>query len=79
MIVFVDVIFEPCRHQSCHSCIIQHLMSAKLCFYCKTPISIVKNLEGVVLYASETAIKQSPDEDSDLYESSRTSINENNN
>lgn len=76
--VFItDVIFEPCRHQSCHSCIIQHLMSVKLCFYCKTPISIVKNLEGEILFASETAIKQSPDDDSDLYESPRSSINDN--
>lgn len=40
-------------HQSCHSCIIQHLMSVKLCFYCKTLITSVKKLDGTVLYVNE--------------------------
>lgn len=50
---FTDVIFEPCLHQSCHSCIIQHLMSVKLCFYCKALIQRVKNYDGTLLYVSE--------------------------
>jgi Kip1 ubiquitination-promoting complex protein 1 len=49
----LDVIFEPCLHQSCHSCIIQHLMSVKLCFYCKTHIISVRKYDGTVIYTSE--------------------------
>lgn len=47
---FLDAIFEPCLHQSCHSCIIQHLMSVKICFYCKALIHSVKKFDGTVLY-----------------------------
>lgn len=53
--IFLDVIFEPCLHQSCHSCIIQHLMSVKLCFYCKAFITLVKKTDGTVLYTNESS------------------------
>lgn len=49
----LDAVFEPCHHQSCHSCIIQHLMSASLCFYCKSLIMKVKKIDGTVLYTNE--------------------------
>jgi hypothetical protein len=48
-----DVFFEPCYHQSCHSCIIQHLMSVRNCFYCMTFVTAVKKLDGTILYEQE--------------------------
>lgn len=49
----LDSIFEPCHHQSCHSCIIQHLMSVKLCFYCKAFVTEVKKLDGTIIYEND--------------------------
>lgn len=57
-----DVIFEPCLHQSCHSCIIQHLMSVKLCFYCKALITLVKTYDDRILYVNEPELSPSPSE-----------------
>jgi hypothetical protein len=51
---FSDVTFQPCLHQSCHACIIQHLMSVRSCFYCKTLISNVVQLDGTNLYTNES-------------------------
>lgn len=42
--------FFPCNHQSCSSCIIQHLMNNKLCFYCKTLIVKVQNFDLAIIY-----------------------------
>lgn len=42
--------FVPCNHQSCSSCIIQHLMNNKLCFYCKTLILKVQNFDQSIIY-----------------------------
>lgn len=42
--------FYPCKHQSCSNCIVQHLLNAKVCFYCKTLIQQVKGFDGTVLY-----------------------------
>lgn len=48
-----SAIFWPCQHQSCNSCIIQHLMNAKVCFYCKTFITSVRKMDGTILYEKE--------------------------
>lgn len=46
----VSAIFQPCKHQSCANCIVQHLMNNRVCFYCKTQITSVQNFEGVSIY-----------------------------
>lgn len=42
--------FHPCNHQSCISCIKQHLMNTKVCFYCKSFISKVYDFDGAVVH-----------------------------
>lgn len=42
--------FLPCKHTSCSNCIVQHLLNAKVCFYCKTLVQSVKAFDGTVLY-----------------------------
>lgn len=46
--------FYPCKHQSCSNCIVQHLLNAKVCFYCKTLIVLVKAFDGTTLYENVT-------------------------
>lgn len=46
----ISAVFHPCNHQSCSSCIIQHLMNNKVCFYCKTFIVKVENFDGSIIY-----------------------------
>lgn len=46
----LSAVFEPCQHQSCANCIVQHLMNNKVCFYCKTQITKVSNFDGVAIY-----------------------------
>ncbi|XP_065083539.1 E3 ubiquitin-protein ligase RNF123 isoform X2 [Ochlerotatus camptorhynchus] len=52
-----SAIFDPCQHQSCENCIIQHLMNNKLCFYCKLSISKVVRSDGVVIYENSIPLK----------------------
>lgn len=58
----VSATFEPCQHQSCANCIVQHLMSNKVCFYCKTQIHKVTNFDGVAIYecAEDELVPQRP-------------------
>ncbi|KAL1463499.1 hypothetical protein WDU94_015246 [Cyamophila willieti] len=43
--------FEPCGHESCKSCINHHLLNTRRCFFCKTPISKVIQVEtGTILH-----------------------------
>uniref|UniRef100_A0A182JMG6 RING-type E3 ubiquitin transferase n=1 Tax=Anopheles atroparvus TaxID=41427 RepID=A0A182JMG6_ANOAO len=44
--------FDPCQHQSCETCIMQHLMNSKQCFYCKILITRVTRQDGVTIYES---------------------------
>lgn len=37
--------FLPCLHQSCRSCITQHLMNKNECFFCKMPVTKVVDIE----------------------------------
>ncbi|XP_055716688.1 E3 ubiquitin-protein ligase RNF123 [Phlebotomus papatasi] len=60
--------FLPCQHQSCGNCIVQHLLSNKLCFYCKTPISCVKSFDGTILYEN-TLISLSSDDSTEYFPS----------
>lgn len=46
----ISATFQPCSHQSCSSCITQHLMNTKVCFYCKTLITMVQNADGTIIY-----------------------------
>lgn len=46
----ISATFHPCKHQSCSSCIIQHLMNNKVCFYCKTFILKVENFDELIIY-----------------------------
>lgn len=48
------------------NCIIQHLMSVKLCFYCKTFISTVKKLDGTIIFEEE-AMPELPTDLSVIY------------
>ncbi|XP_041973069.1 E3 ubiquitin-protein ligase RNF123-like [Aricia agestis] len=40
-----DTAFEPCGHQSCRTCIMQQLLSTKQCFFCKTEVESVRDIE----------------------------------
>ncbi|XP_050673064.1 E3 ubiquitin-protein ligase RNF123-like isoform X3 [Leptidea sinapis] len=40
-----DTAFTPCGHHSCRSCIMQHLLNSKQCFFCKTEIDSVREIE----------------------------------
>ncbi|KFB45879.1 AGAP009295-PA-like protein [Anopheles sinensis] len=42
--------FDPCQHQSCETCIMQHLMNSKQCFYCKILITRVTRQDGMTIY-----------------------------
>uniref|UniRef100_A0A182Q7E1 RING-type E3 ubiquitin transferase n=1 Tax=Anopheles farauti TaxID=69004 RepID=A0A182Q7E1_9DIPT len=42
--------FDPCQHQSCETCIMQHLMNSKQCFYCKILITRVTRQDGAIIY-----------------------------
>lgn len=43
--------FEPCGHESCKSCINHHLLNTRLCFFCKSQIMRVLELNsGTVLH-----------------------------
>lgn len=46
----ISATFQPCNHQSCSSCITQHLMNTKVCFYCKTLITKVQNFDDLTIY-----------------------------
>lgn len=48
------------------NCIIQHLMSVKLCFYCKTFISTVRKLDGTIIFEEE-ALPELPADLSVMY------------
>ncbi|XP_058814876.1 E3 ubiquitin-protein ligase RNF123 [Topomyia yanbarensis] len=52
-----SAVFEPCQHQSCENCIIQHLMNSKLCFYCKLLIVKVERADGIVIYENSVPLK----------------------
>ncbi|XP_062548443.1 E3 ubiquitin-protein ligase RNF123 [Armigeres subalbatus] len=52
-----SAVFDPCQHQSCENCIIQHLMNNKQCFYCKLAISKVVRIDGAVIYESSLPLK----------------------
>lgn len=54
----VSAIFEPCKHQSCSNCIVQHLMNNKVCFYCKALITAVNNFDGVTIYENLNPLDQ---------------------
>lgn len=51
----ISATFIPCNHQSCASCITQHLMNTKVCFYCKTLITRVQNFDGTTIYEHSPA------------------------
>lgn len=46
----IAVVFNPCKHQSCNNCILQHLMNSKVCFYCKTLIKTIETADGTIIY-----------------------------
>lgn len=52
----ISATFQPCLHQSCCSCITQHLMNIKVCFYCKTLITAVHNSDGMAIYEHSDSI-----------------------
>ncbi|KAL0861492.1 hypothetical protein ABMA27_009020 [Loxostege sticticalis] len=40
-----DTAFAPCGHHSCRACIMQHLLNSKQCFFCKSEIESVREIE----------------------------------
>nr|QVD39346.1 E3 ubuquitin-protein kinase RNF123 [Schistocerca gregaria] len=52
----ISATFKPCNHQSCRSCIAHHLMNAKDCFFCKTPIQTVIGPDGQILHDCTTEV-----------------------
>ncbi|XP_046805670.1 E3 ubiquitin-protein ligase RNF123 isoform X2 [Lucilia cuprina] len=55
----ITVVFNPCKHQSCNNCILQHLMNSKVCFYCKTLIKTIETSDGTIIYEN-TEYVQTP-------------------
>lgn len=47
-----SVVFKPCGHLSCRSCITHQLLSKKECFFCKATISCLEDLHGKTLQLS---------------------------
>eukprot|EP00744_Colponema_vietnamica_P000720 GILI01001262.1.p1 GENE.GILI01001262.1~~GILI01001262.1.p1 ORF type:complete len:729 (-),score=56.76 GILI01001262.1:183-2369(-) len=41
----LEVVFEPCGHSSCRSCIERHQISDRRCFFCKAWVKSVKSLK----------------------------------
>lgn len=41
-----SVIFKPCGHQSCRSCITHQFLSKKECFFCKAIITSLEDIRG---------------------------------
>ena len=35
----IDTTLLPCRHLSCHTCIIRHLLNHQRCFFCNSPVA----------------------------------------
>ncbi|XP_037951834.1 E3 ubiquitin-protein ligase RNF123 isoform X2 [Teleopsis dalmanni] len=62
----INVVFHPCKHQSCRNCILQHLMNSKLCFYCKSLIETVTGPDGAVLYHNTEDVLPPPVYDDDF-------------
>lgn len=42
--------FKPCNHQSCRACIDHHLLNSRKCFFCKTNIDKVIDLDQIVIH-----------------------------
>jgi len=40
----IDCQFIPCKHQTCKTCIRQHLMTSRECFFCKKPVDSIEDL-----------------------------------
>ncbi|KAM7363066.1 kip1 ubiquitination-promoting complex subunit 1 isoform 2-T2 [Cochliomyia hominivorax] len=53
----ITVVFNPCKHQSCNNCILQHLMNSKVCFYCKTLIKTIETSDGTKIYENAEYIQ----------------------
>ncbi|KAF7990939.1 hypothetical protein HCN44_000744 [Aphidius gifuensis] len=43
-------VFKPCNHRSCRVCIERHLLNSRECFFCKTIIIQVYDLNGKLLH-----------------------------
>ncbi|XP_034940002.1 E3 ubiquitin-protein ligase RNF123-like [Chelonus insularis] len=52
----VAAIFKPCNHQSCRVCIDRHLLNNRECFFCKSIIVQVYDLEGAILHDFTTSL-----------------------
>lgn len=46
----IAVTFKPCNHASCRVCIDRHLLNSRECFFCKTIITQVYDLNGTILH-----------------------------
>ncbi|XP_051159661.1 E3 ubiquitin-protein ligase RNF123-like isoform X2 [Leptopilina boulardi] len=46
----IAAIFKPCNHQSCRACIDHHLLNSRECFFCKTNIEKVIDLEHIIIH-----------------------------
>nr|XP_033339728.1 E3 ubiquitin-protein ligase RNF123-like [Megalopta genalis] len=55
----IAVTFEPCRHQTCRTCIDQHLFTARECFFCKAAIEKVVDLSGNTVHDFTDSTKKS--------------------
>lgn len=42
--------FKPCNHQSCRACIDHHLLNSRECFFCKTNIEKVIDLDKIIIH-----------------------------
>jgi len=40
----IDCQFVPCKHRTCRTCIRQHLMTSRECFFCKCPVDSIEDL-----------------------------------
>ncbi|XP_043268738.1 E3 ubiquitin-protein ligase RNF123-like isoform X2 [Venturia canescens] len=46
----IAVTFKPCNHRSCRGCIDRHVLNSRECFFCKTIIIEIHDLEGQLLH-----------------------------
>lgn len=51
----ISAVFRPCGHKSCRTCISHQMMKKKECFFCKTIVTAVDDLQGHQILTNSTA------------------------
>ncbi|XP_063982009.1 E3 ubiquitin-protein ligase RNF123 [Diachasmimorpha longicaudata] len=51
--------FKPCNHKSCRVCIDRHLLNSRECFFCKTTITQVYDLDQTLIHDFSSSLVRS--------------------